>query len=127
MQLIGHCAVDSGQVMIVDPCYVIKDYKSGQAENEYTEVCDMTLSEAGHGEVLGGFVTRTLYGDGRYPVYAEMDSHGRIVKMTIDFDPDGSTDENECQRCMDQAEEGEEYCWRCAEQLGEEDEDADEL
>ena len=23
--LVGHCGVDSGQIMLIDPCYVFKD------------------------------------------------------------------------------------------------------
>lgn len=75
---VGSIAVDSGQVLLVDPCYVL----TGHA---YEEVCGRTLDLCGFGQVAGGFATATLYGDGVYPVYAEVDSRGRIVSLTISF------------------------------------------
>ena len=28
-KLIGHCGVDSGQILLIDPCYVYKDHFIG--------------------------------------------------------------------------------------------------
>jgi len=124
--LIGHCAVDSGQIMIIDPCYVIKQYKDGEADKKYTEVCEVTLSDKGYGNILGGLATTTLYGDGQYPVYAELNDAGKVVTLTIDFDPGSDDEYDECQRCAGSAEEGEDYCWRCAEYLEEKEKEDNE-
>ena len=123
---VGECGVDSGQIMIVDPCYVVKQYKDGEADKKYTEVCEVTLSDEGHGNILGGFATTTLYGDGVYPVYAELNEFGKVARLTIDFDPGNDNNREECQRCPDPAEEGEDYCWRCAEYLEEKEKEDNE-
>jgi hypothetical protein len=91
---IGGVAVDSGQVMIVDPCYVTTG-------DNYRIICDATLSPEGGDEVdfacIGGSGTAcavahtTRYGDGVYPVYADMDKEGRILSLRIVF----ADDENE--------------------------------
>jgi len=81
-ELIGHCGVDSGQILLIDPCYVYKDeYGSG---GDYDQCCQITLSE-GAGQTDLGVVTSSGYGDGVYPVYAQKDSNGRIKQVTITF------------------------------------------
>lgn len=83
-QVIGHCGVDSGQIMITDPSYV--SYWNDEAEFgqivpdghfSYPGACDKTLSSrragqlnfpAGHAGVA--VVASSGYGDGFYPVYA---------------------------------------------------------
>jgi hypothetical protein len=83
---IGSVAVDSGQVMIVDPCYVTTG-------DNYRIICDATLSPEGGDEVnfacIGGSGTAcavahtTRHGDGVYPVYADVDKEGRILSLRI--------------------------------------------
>jgi len=82
-QLIGHCGVDSGQILLIDPCYVYKDeYGSG---GDYDECCQITLSAEQAGQTALGVVTSSGYGDGVYPVYAEKDGNGRVKQVTIVF------------------------------------------
>ena len=91
---IGSFGVDSGTVMIVDPCYVL----DGEGKyplsfgHDWGEFVVMNLmDEAGnhldskqlHGEM--GVVSSTGYGDGVYPVYARM-AEGRIMEIRILFD-----------------------------------------
>ena len=86
--LLGHAAVDSGQLMIVDPCYLLE----GQ---HYEAVCDITLRDPNHGGEFiakgwaNGVVSSTGIGDGNYPVYAEIedvpDWGKRITSVTVDF------------------------------------------
>lgn len=103
--LIGQVAVDSGQIMIIDPCYIKEDFsnefipdgsESGAAQKEsyemnYDGCCNATLSDKGFGPIGNKYVNElaiacgTLYGDGVYPVYAEM-KDGRVKSLTIDFD-----------------------------------------
>lgn len=91
--LVGRCGVDSGQVMITDPCYVIDD---GFSEKDYETVCDITLSEQGVGPLHyeaghegKAVAARTGIGDGYYPVYATygyIEGFGeRILGLEIDF------------------------------------------
>ena len=82
-ELIGHCGVDSGQILLIDPCYVYKDeYGSG---GDYDECCQITLSDVCAGQTGLGVVTSSGYGDGVYPVYAEKDGNGRVKQVTIVF------------------------------------------
>jgi|TARA_B100000902_G_scaffold131371_1_gene130226 hypothetical protein len=85
-QLIGHCGVDSGQILLIDPCYVYKDEfdPDNPTGGDYDECCRITLSE-GAGQTELGVVTSSGYGDGVYPVYAEKDGNGRVKQVTILF------------------------------------------
>jgi hypothetical protein len=97
---IGSIAVDSGQIMIIDPCYINADFAKefdhstkGQDqesyEMNYDGCCNATLSSKGYGTIGDlAIACGTLYGDGEYPVYAELDRNGRVRALTIDFDPE---------------------------------------
>ena len=92
-KMIGKCGVDSGQIMITDPCYVI----DGEfTEKHYQQVCEITLADGHAGSLpydLGhegkAVVSSSGIGDGVYPVYAtyeDVDGWGeRIMKLEIDF------------------------------------------
>lgn len=90
--LVGHCAVDSGQIMITDPCYVIGD---DFTQKDYEAVCEITLSDEHGGFPFEGghdgkaVVTSSGIGDGYYPVYVtymDVDGFGRrVASLTIDF------------------------------------------
>ena len=94
---IGEVWVDSGQVMLVDPCY-LRDWKGTEydervatPEFSYAGACAVTLGKVKEGEQAGqmehgAVVTSSGWGDGCYPVYVEV-RDGRVVSMTIDFDP----------------------------------------
>jgi len=148
--LVGHIGVDSGQVMICDPCYIDSSWKQEAFKNirryrhhgtgdvleygknfydyekkikgydrtmnemiaakevhevpttpaihpfSYNACCQATLSEDGFGELQDGtaVVTSSGYGDGLYPVYAEME-HGRVKRVTIEFFSDEDANEDE--------------------------------
>jgi len=86
--LIGYVAVDSGQLMICDPCYLSGEFPSDEFspamanENElypftYNGACGATLSTHGFGQMVfpnrgvgAGVAFRSGLGDGLYPVYA---------------------------------------------------------
>lgn len=94
---VGSVFVDSGQIIIIDPCYVYEDdFALGQEPTgkPYDKVCRLTTT-TNHGDFEGGFATSTLYGDGEYPVYAEVDEGGRILRLTIDFDPEPESEDDE--------------------------------
>jgi hypothetical protein len=98
MTLIGHFSVDSGQAMVGDPCYLdnwkhwndktedFELHKKKAGEYGYLGACGSTIAK-GYGE-LGmstAVVFSTGYGDGIYPVYAELDEDGRVAKILIEF------------------------------------------
>lgn len=92
MEFLGFIAVDSGQVLIVDPCYIKTSgpdewQEDFNGDHGYGPCCAATLSDkrAGVVTVCGragdGVAVSTSYGDGSYPVYRDGD------KIIIDFDP----------------------------------------
>jgi len=111
--LVGHCPVDSGQLMITDPCYLDSHWEKEEFDGEssdyfnysYLGCCNQTLKGDG-GEIFGlnregnfglnkegklsdislGVVSRTGWGDGHYPVYAKVDEEtGRVRELKIIF------------------------------------------
>ena len=98
-EIIGYCAVDSGQILITDPCYLhdwkgndFKEDKKKIGEYSYSGVCNTTLSKKGggglkfkKGHMGAGVAIGTAYGDGLYPVYVKKDKSGRILEATITF------------------------------------------
>lgn len=92
-ELVGTVSVDSGQILLIDPCYITKDFEGeydesvAKTELNYAACCNVTCDDLSVGEVgTLGVVTRSGYGDGMYPVYATRRA-GRIVGIRIDFDP----------------------------------------
>jgi hypothetical protein len=102
LTLIGQFAVDSGQAMIGDPCYLdewkpweresgipFEEHKNRAGEYSYLGSCEATI-EKGFGElgVASSVVFSTGYGDGLYPVYAHINEDGRIGMVVVDFTGD---------------------------------------
>ena len=96
--LAGHFAVDSGQAMVGDPCY-LDDWDTNKNDEwnlegkigqySYQGASATTLANS-YGQL--GFATavvfNTGYGDGVYPVYVQMNDEGRVSKIVIDFEGD---------------------------------------
>lgn len=103
VEFIGEVCVDSGQLMITDPCYIDQEWISdggpgflpslGVADElypySYNGVCGAALSAAQHGQLAftaghagAGVSFATAWGDGSYPVYAEKHD-GRIVRVFV--------------------------------------------
>jgi hypothetical protein len=85
----GYISVDSGQIMIIDPCYIKKDFESESTDKaglNYAGACAVTLSENLCGEFGGlAFASSTYSGDGEYPVYVKRDRYGKILSVKIKF------------------------------------------
>ena len=91
---LGYISVDSGTVLVADPCYWLKsDKEENLKENETRwgrfceEIGSDTVHEFEHGSgfigkgiMLGGFG-----GDGVYPVFAEYDKNGRQTRLIVEF------------------------------------------
>jgi len=96
--LAGSIAIDSGQAMVGDPCY-LDDWDTNKGDEwnlegkvgqySYQGASATTLANS-FGEL--GFATavvfNTGYGDGLYPVYVQMNDEGRVSKIVIDFEGD---------------------------------------
>ena len=97
-ELAGHCGVDSGQIMVVDPCYAFNDNYNGSDSDatggNYDAICRVSIADQygefplpGNGYTGNvGVVTSSGYGDGEYPVYVDINSDGRVVALHIYFD-----------------------------------------
>ena len=92
---IGSFTVDSGQAMVGDPCYLDnwdtnknEEWNIEGKEYEYSYFgASATTLKNNYGELSSGtaVVFSTGYGDGVYPVYADINEDGRITKIVIDF------------------------------------------
>lgn len=95
MTLIGHFSVDSGQAMVGDPCYLDEwdtnrneEWNIEGKEGQYSyHGASATTIANNYGELgmATAVVFSTGYGDGLYPVYAEMNDDGRVARILIDF------------------------------------------
>ena len=94
----GSFAVDSGQAMVGDPCYLNEydpntneewNLEGKEGQYSYQGVSAVTLNKD-FGEVGGNSAVAfsTGYGDGLYPVYVQLNSDGRVSKVVIDFEGD---------------------------------------
>jgi hypothetical protein len=95
----GSFAVDSGQAMVGDPCYLDGwepwangtpfDHEENAGKYSYLGACGVTLKE-GYGELgsASAVAFSTGYGDGLYPVYVQLNDDGRVSKVVIDFEGD---------------------------------------
>lgn len=105
MRLVGYIGVDSGQVMVADPCYLpefTNDDLPMSRDNDsdpsgkptlpsypfsYVGACHATLSKDGAGVLDKGMAvaSSTAYGDGRYAVYQLITEDGTIGGLFVDF------------------------------------------
>lgn len=95
MTLIGHFSVDSGQAMVGDPCYLDNwdtnkndDWNLEGKLGQYSYHGASATTLANNFGELGNataVVFSTGYGDGLYPVYAEMSDDGRVSRIIIEF------------------------------------------
>ena len=88
----GTVPVDSGQVMLIDPCYIGSDFPTEYGDKpgtnpDYAGACKASLTKAQCGNFAKGlgFCTSTNIGDGVYPVYVQYDANGRIARVLIEF------------------------------------------
>lgn len=90
---LGRVTVDSGQLIVVDPCY-LGNWRDGEADqpgNHYYDCCEANSKGEG-GEILisGSFGTGVTFtsglGDGMYSVYAYKDADNIIKKIEIELD-----------------------------------------
>ena len=96
-KLAGHCGVDSGQIIIIDPCYAFDDNYTGTSSpptgGNYDAICRVSLADMfgefplpANGYSQGvGVVTSSGYGDGNYPVFVDVNDDGRVVELRIHF------------------------------------------
>lgn len=119
-KLIGHIGVDSGQMLLCDPCYIDSMWSKDDVPNDFRDLspyegkfnylgaAQATLSEKKSGilDKGSGAVCSTGNGDGLYPVYVTYEGD-RVSEMRIVFIGDVSEeDEDICDNCN----ASEDYC-----------------
>ena len=95
-ELVGYVSVDSGQLLITDPCY-LKEFNNDNCKDRaepsysYSGCCGATSNKEGCGQTPNGnftecgFALSNCIGDGSYPVYVKRDSDNGITAVKIDF------------------------------------------
>lgn len=91
LKKIGMIGVDSGTIIISDPCYLIGE---GWTDEDYDkEVCSDWDRGKQIKNDIGAYkavLSSTGFGDGVYPVYAEIEDLGefgkRVSRVIIDFE-----------------------------------------
>lgn len=92
---IGEASVDSGQILITDPCYIKKDFENEFNDSKkddklnYNGCCHVTLGKNKGGEVRHGIAGTSVcvssgFGDGCYEVFVKR-KNGRIAEARIVF------------------------------------------
>lgn len=92
----GSIAVDSGQAIVGDPCYLSEyDLNTGESwdldgkEGQYSyQGISATTYTSNYGDVGNGKAVAfsTGYGDGFYPVYVKLNNDNRVSMVIIDFE-----------------------------------------
>ena len=87
---VGAVGVDTGTVMIADPCYAEDMAKQVIVAYEARENFADTTEWGFHGrekDGVAGVISTTGIGDGCFPVYVKRDAEGNVVALMIDFRP----------------------------------------
>ena len=91
-KVIGQVGVDSGSLLISDPCY-INDHFSIEGEDIYNIYPDKdrhrqisTQASKNTIKIPIAMTVQTGWGDGVYPVTAHYNKDGRIAKVEINFE-----------------------------------------
>lgn len=104
-RLAGYINVDSGNCWVGDPCYILHtDQTQLGLGNDWGDFCklleDREYFECNNQsiEFYLGCMCSTGFGDGRYPVYVEIEDHGdwgkRVRRLIVDFIPPEDTDDD---------------------------------
>ena len=92
---IGVIGVDSGQIIVCDPCYIDSSWEKEEYDEDnakynfsYNACCKKQMGQlnfdAGHAGVA--VVTPSGFGDGLYPVIATIDKNsGRVKSLRVEF------------------------------------------
>ena len=88
-------AVDSGQLMVIDPCYLKYWKDKSDVEKPHKDLCYEVLSKKpGHfvqlnfDNSLNAAVVSRTGSDGFYQVIGECDDHNRLTKISVILDSD---------------------------------------
>lgn len=86
---VGDVPVESGKLLIIDPCYAFDDDFTGEPEEAGMRdrptynACSHAAHEWGYGDVGLGVVAKC--GDNLYPVFVEYGESGDVVRVVIEL------------------------------------------
>ena len=92
----GSVSVDSGQIMIVDPCYIGNEFDNNghydvweperyKGQLNYQGVSAVSIAE-NYGQAAEAVISSSGYGDGTYPVEVRLNEDNRVVELRISFE-----------------------------------------
>ena len=92
-KFIGNVAVDSGQIMIVDPFYMTPQNGKTFDDVAYLRASEKTMRPEKCGQIViesagpgaKAIISGNKWGDGLFPVYANLNKAGEISSITIKF------------------------------------------
>lgn len=94
---IGEIGVDAGLVWIGDPCYIWEDGTAQEQIGDWSKFC-AALEDTPHPQHKNfgtlGVAASSGLGDGRYPVYAEIENEV-ITSITVRFLEDAEYEDSE--------------------------------
>jgi hypothetical protein len=86
-KFVGNLAVDSGQMLVIDPCYVLPRGVEG-GKPDYDDLIKQWKDDDKEQIAVPveglGWVTNTGFGDGTYPLYAYV-NEGRTMALVVLF------------------------------------------
>ena len=92
---LGQCMVDSGQLMIADPCYLKQFNSNGYSDDpkhrgtfSYAGCCQAITTKNRGGTLANGLgvAFKTIWGDGTYDVLGFRNDDGEIDAIVIPLD-----------------------------------------
>jgi hypothetical protein len=90
-EVAGHVPVDSGCIMLSDPCYAVQNIIGQRVGNDrWLKFCDKLWDLEKKNRVAGasldlGYVATGFGGDGFYPVEIRKDDRGMVKELRIRF------------------------------------------
>ena len=89
-RFLGLVEVDSGTLLLGDPLYCLPDRAQGRAGIDYAAVLAAPDEPAPYLDDKPVLLLGRFGGDGTFPVFAELDEDGFVVRVTVEFvEPDG--------------------------------------
>ena len=91
-RFLGMVEVDSGTLLLGDPLYCLPRAKDGTPGIDYESIIGAPDEPA---SFLGGrpvLLIGRFGGDGTFPVFAELDEDGIVIRVTVEFVEPGEDD-----------------------------------
>ena len=95
-RFLGMVEVDSGTLLVGDPIYCLPYAKQAKPGIDYESIFGAGVEPASYLAGKPVILLGCFGGDGTFPVFGEIDEHGELIRVTIEFvepdDADGAED-----------------------------------